>query len=115
MISLLGKLEKKWQPQWEDMRLNSKFKFSRLNQSELKSLPTSASALKDLILILLEDREGSNLERLMLKRGVYDQKLLPLVSVIEGLMKYLPSSRMAASQALHLLGRESGQPMVPAL
>ena len=58
------------------------------------------------LLILLEDREGSILEE-RFNREMHDQNLVPLISIIEGLMKYLPSSRITASQALGLLGRKS--------
>lgn len=95
MISLLGKLKKKWRPKWKHMQLEDK-----------KS--------KDL---LLEDSdsEGSDLEveeHEMFNKRVHDQKLVPLISVMEGLMKYLPSSRITASQALRLLRESQGQPMV---
>ncbi|KAN0073525.1 hypothetical protein V8E54_008745 [Elaphomyces granulatus] len=53
-----------------------------------------------------ENREGSLLEA-EFNEPKCDQTLVPLIPVIEGLMKYLPSSRITASQALHLLGAKN--------
>lgn len=39
----------------------------------------------------------------MFNEGVHDRKLARLVPVIRGLMRFLPSSRMKASEALDLL------------
>ena len=52
-------------------------------------------------LILLEELSG--LERIDSFEGGYDQTLIPLISVIEGLMRYQPSGRITASQALRVL------------
>jgi hypothetical protein len=59
-----------------------------------------------ILLILFEDREGSLLE-VEFNETKCDQTLVPLIPVIEGLMKYLPSSRITASQALRLLGAKN--------
>jgi len=95
MISLLGKLKKKWRPKWKHMQLEDK-------KSKDLLLEDSDSERSDLE---VEEHE-------MFNKRVHDQKLVPLISVMEGLMKYLPSSRITASQALRLLRESQGQPMV---
>jgi hypothetical protein len=59
-------------------------------------------AIQPDLLSLLQDCQLSELERRFNKR-VHNPKLARLVPVIRGLMRFLPSSRMEASEALDLL------------
>ncbi|RDK36420.1 kinase-like protein [Aspergillus phoenicis ATCC 13157] len=79
MISFVGKLPKDWQPTWE--RMKSSFK-------------------RDLD--LLKDDQVSELDR-RLNRRKPDLVLTRLALVIRKLMRYVPSSRIEASEALDML------------
>ena len=57
------------------------------------------------LLIFLED-DRPELERLLDDKA-HDQTLLPLISVIGKLMRFLPSSRITASGALEFLRRNA--------
>lgn len=57
----------------------------------------------ELLLILLEDYGTSKLER-KFADSVPDPTLKPLLHVIQGLMQFLPSSRLTTEEALDLLG-----------
>ncbi|OXV09564.1 hypothetical protein Egran_02672, partial [Elaphomyces granulatus] len=84
MIYVVGKLQDEWEPKWEQIRLNS-----RHTKYEL-----------------LEEHDRPELERLLDDRA-HDQTLLPLISVIGELMRFLPSSRITASGALEFLRRNA--------
>lgn len=56
-----------------------------------------------LLLILLKDCRTSKLEQKFAGK-VSDPTLKPLLQVTRGLMRFLPSSRLTASEALDLLG-----------
>ncbi|OJJ72713.1 hypothetical protein ASPBRDRAFT_65046 [Aspergillus brasiliensis CBS 101740] len=79
MIGFVGKLPKDWQPIWERMKSNFK---------------------RDLHLI--EDNQVSELDR-RLNRREPNPALTRLALVIRKLMRFVPSSRMEASEALGLL------------
>ncbi|KAJ9254449.1 hypothetical protein DTO207G8_3640 [Paecilomyces variotii] len=83
MIGFVEELPKDWHRQWVRMRLNS-------NRE----------------VILEENSQISKLER-RFKERVHDPELAPLFTIIRGLVRFLPSSRMEASEALDLL--RSGQ------
>ncbi|KAJ9223810.1 hypothetical protein DTO169C6_3924 [Paecilomyces variotii] len=83
MIGFVEELPEDWHPQWVRMRLNS-------NRE----------------VILEENSQISKLER-RFKERVHDPELAPLFTIIRGLVRFLPSSRMEASEALDLL--RSGQ------
>lgn len=72
-----------------------------LELDEGKPTDTQTSLL--LLLILLKDYEPSKLER-KFAGSVPDPTLKSLLHVIEGLMRFLPSSRLTADNALDLLG-----------
>ena len=78
MIGLVGSLPKEWQSQWEEMQRTSKFKLEPYGQS-------------------------SKLTRKFSEK-VHDPQLESLRPVLEGLMRFLPSTRVAASEALGLMG-----------
>ena len=102
MIRVVGNLQNdEWQERWERMRLNSERKLKTL-EGKLKSLPTSTPFKA--LLILLEDGELPLLESSFNTRA-HDKNLLPVMSVIRGLMRYQPSSRITASEALDILGK----------
>jgi hypothetical protein len=62
--------------------------------------------LLKVLLVLLEDGQLPEVEE-RLNAKAHDQNLLPIMSVIWGLMRCLPSSRITASEALDVLGQES--------
>ena len=104
MIRVVGNLQNdEWQERWEHMRLNSECTLKTL-EGKLKSLPTSTPYLLKALLILLEDGELPLLESPFNTRE-HDKNLLPVMSVIRGLMRYQPSSRITASEALDILGK----------
>ncbi|RAH52858.1 kinase-like protein [Aspergillus piperis CBS 112811] len=82
MIRFVGKLPKDWQPIWERMKMNFK-----------RGLKSS------------EEVEVSELDR-RLSRREPDPILTRLASVIRQLMRFVPSSRIEASEALALLRSE---------
>ncbi|OXV05724.1 hypothetical protein Egran_06509 [Elaphomyces granulatus] len=83
MIHLVGKLPEEWQPKWKRMQLDLKPKFREPDKPE-------------------ENLQISELKR-SFDESVQIPSLLPLISVIEGLLRFLPSSRMTASEALDFL------------
>lgn len=99
MIGFVEELPEDWHPQW--MRLNSKRELI-LEESER----TTAITRQPLLLILFKAFQISKLER-RFKERVHDPELAPLFTIIRGLVRFLPSSRMNASEALGLL--RSGQ------
>ncbi|RAK92428.1 kinase-like protein [Aspergillus costaricaensis CBS 115574] len=82
MIRFVGKLPKDWQPIWERMKMNFK-----------RGLKSS------------EEVEVSELDRRLSRRDP-DPILTRLASVIRQLMRFVPSSRIEASEALALLRSE---------
>lgn len=65
-------------------------------ESKWESMQTSSHDLE------LEDHGTSKLEQKF--AGLSDPALEPLLRVIQGLMRFLPSSRLTAEGALDLLG-----------
>ena len=61
--------------------------------------------LLKVLLILLEGGELSELEERF--NETHDERLLPLMSIVQGLMRYQPSNRMTISKALNVLRRTS--------
>jgi hypothetical protein len=61
--------------------------------------------LLKVLLISLEDDQLPELEE-RCKRA-HGENLLPPMSVVRGLIRYLPSSRITASEALDVLGQRS--------
>lgn len=55
------------------------------------------------MLIQLEDRGPYQLEA-SFAEDVHDKRLEPLLPIIRGLMRFLPSNRITADEALDLLG-----------
>jgi hypothetical protein len=108
MISFIGNLQDNWQAKWEYMRSSDQ---CLTLEGELNSLPTSTASgvaqyhmwhlLVKVLLILLK----GELPELEVRFGIraHDNKLLPVMSVIRGLMTYRPSDRMTASDALEVL------------
>ncbi|CDM28975.1 unnamed protein product [Penicillium roqueforti FM164] len=79
MIGFVEKLVAEWKSKWESMLRNSRHNLE------------------------LEDDYGtSKLEREF--AGLPDPTLKPLLHIIQGLMRFLPSSRLIAEEALDLLG-----------
>jgi len=83
MIRVVGYLPSdEWQEKWERMRLNFDRKLSTLEDGELPEL---------------EERFNET----------HDERLLPLMSIVQGLMRYQPSNRITTSKALNVLRRMS--------
>ena len=62
-----------------------------------------------LLLIVLEDCKPSKLEHKFAER-VHDPMLQPLLPVIQGLIRFLPASRITAEEALAILEGSSRRP-----
>ncbi|PWY83239.1 kinase-like protein [Aspergillus sclerotioniger CBS 115572] len=81
MVDLLGDLPEEWQPTWDDMQ---------------ETFEEGMDFQGDEIL----DLEG------LFNKEINEPDLAPLVPVIRGLLGFLPSERITASEALDLLGSE---------
>jgi hypothetical protein len=72
----------------------------------INSLRKHVHFLLKALLILLKDRQLMILDKMFNKR-LHDRTLVRLLSVIKGLMRFLPSNRVTASKALELLRRNT--------
>jgi hypothetical protein len=96
MIGFVERLPAEWESKWTSMSMKSSHD---LELEEGKQNDTQIN----LLLILLKDYGTSKLER-KFAGLVPNPTLTPLLHVIQGLMRFLPSSRLTAGDALDLLG-----------
>ncbi|KAJ5522860.1 uncharacterized protein N7503_006535 [Penicillium pulvis] len=96
MIGFVERLPTEWESKWTSMLMRSSHD---LELDEGKQTDTQTN----LSLILVKDYETSKLER-KFAGLVPNPTLKPLLHVIQGLMRFLPSSRLTAEDALDLLG-----------
>lgn len=96
MIGLVERLPAEWESQWKSMLMKSSH---NLELEEGKQTDTQTN----LLLIFLKDYGVSKLERKFAELAP-DPKLEPLLHVTQGLMRFLPSRRLTAEEALDLLG-----------
>ncbi|MCJ1263439.1 hypothetical protein MMC22_003309 [Lobaria immixta] len=87
MIELLGELPPEWQPKWEQLKLDGRkdVKLFKLGDKCDRSGPT------------LDQEFHENAEK------VHEPELMILLPVIKGLIRYLPSDRISAAQALDMI------------
>ena len=132
MIEFVGPLPPVWRQQYDNMRKNSKYG---------SKLPTSTFVFRLLLffprikpfswpgmhyltfhimsnkLISSGDRQSSKskVEEMFDRRVENADKdtLKPLIRVIQGLMRFMPSDRISASQALQLLQGEQSRTLSP--
>lgn len=96
MIGFVERLPAEWESKWTSMSMRSSYD---LKPNEGKHNDTQIN----LFLTLPKDYETSKLERKF--AGLVDHPTLqPLLHVIQGLMRFLPSSRLTAEDALALIG-----------
>lgn len=91
-------LPAEWESQWESIQSKSGH---TLEPEEGQYIDNSYQMM--LVLILLPDSGMSKLERKFAEL-MPDPALEPLLPVIQGLMRFLPSCRLTAKEALDLLG-----------
>ena len=96
MIGFIEGLPAAWQPKWEKMKRNSK----HILQGEGK--PNDINYKRHLLLTVLKDDETGKMQQKLGKR-VTDPMLAPLVTIIQGRMRFLPSTHMTVDEALWLL------------
>ncbi|KAJ5778048.1 hypothetical protein N7520_001294 [Penicillium odoratum] len=91
MIGFVELLPAKWQPRWDEIQA------------------ASGRDLEELVRLNKKDCEKdlSKLEQ-KFKDQVHDPELEPLLSVIEGLMRFLPSGRITTDEALQMLDSYQG-------
>lgn len=95
MIGFVEGLPAEWESKWRSMQMKSSHD---LEVEEGKQI----DKLYNLLLIPLKDCEMSKLER-KFAETVHNPTLKPLLQVIQGLMRFLPYSRLTADEALDLL------------
>lgn len=95
MIGFVEGLPAEWESKWKSMQMKSSHD---LKVEEGKQI----DKLYNLLLIPLKDREVSKLER-KFAEIVHNPTPKPLLQVIQGLMRFLPCSRLTADEALGLL------------
>lgn len=61
-----------------------------------------------MLLITLKDRKTTSKLEQKFAEIVHNPKLKPLLQVIQGLMRFLPCSRLTADEALDLLYKNDG-------
>lgn len=93
MIGFVERLPTEWESKWESMQARS--------SHDLVVEGKHGGSLWNPLPITLEDCAISKLER-KFAETVRDARLTPLLRVIQGLMRFLPSSRIAADETLHL-------------
>jgi hypothetical protein len=98
MIGYVEKLPSEWESQWKSMKTGSSHDLTEENGEQINTYK-----LLNPLLTPLKVYEMSRLER-KFAEGVHDPLLKPLLPVIQGLMRFLPSSRITADKALGLLG-----------
>lgn len=96
MIGFVERLPAEWESQWKLMQTRSSHNLE-LEEGKYADKQTI------LLLILLKVCRVSKLEQ-KFARMVPDPTFNPLLHVIQGLMRFLPSSRLTAEEALDLLG-----------
>ncbi|KAJ5783673.1 uncharacterized protein N7518_009350, partial [Penicillium psychrosexuale] len=69
----------------------------------IRKIPNDNEPKEEVLLILLEDYGTSKLEQMFASLAP-DLTLKPLLRVMQGLMRFLPSTRLTAEEALDLLG-----------
>ncbi|KAJ5632555.1 hypothetical protein N7490_008894 [Penicillium lividum] len=91
MIGFVELLPAKWQPRWDEIQA------------------ASGRDLTELVKLNKEDCEKylSKLE-LKFKDQAHDPELEPLLPVIKGLMRFLPSGRITTNEALQMLDNYQG-------
>lgn len=94
MIGFVERLPTEWESKWESMQTRS----SHDLEVEGKQIDT----LRNLLLITSKDCAVSKLEQKFVET-VHNPELKPLLRVIQGLMRFLPSNRITANEALNLL------------
>ncbi|KAJ5570480.1 uncharacterized protein N7459_009910 [Penicillium hispanicum] len=102
MIGFVESLPTEWESKWKSMQAASRHD---LEVEEGKKMDTWI--LLNLLLTLLKDCQVSKLER-KFEDSVHDPSLKPLLQVTQGLIRFLPSSRITADEALDLLCKPCG-------
>lgn len=98
MIGFVERLPVEWESQWASMQMSSRHDLA----VEEGSKPIHHRHYFIVLLTLLEDCEMSKLEQ-KFAEIVHDPPLKPLLQVIQGLMRFLPSSRITVDKALGLM------------
>lgn len=94
MIGFVERLPTEWESKWKSMQT--------MSSHDLEVEGKQIDKLWNRLLITLKDCAMSKLER-KFTETVRDPKLKPLLRVTRGLMRFLPSSRITADEALSLL------------
>lgn len=119
MIDFVGALPTEWQPKWHDILAASNFVPTKstsllkawfvdpewviqMDQSKIYLLKMADKNPSDEADVRADESHLSKLER-RLNEKVPEESLKLLLPVIQGLMRFMPSDRISASQALDLV------------
>lgn len=102
MIGFVERLPAEWQPKWEKMKKSSK------RDQQVESKINYINYNTHSLLMFFKDNEECKLEQKFADM-VKEPRLAPLVTIIQGLMRFLPSSRITLDEALESLEATAGE------